>query len=62
MSAGVEFYTVAEIAAWWRCDKTMVYDEIRAGRLRAMTLGTNGKRIATAELARYERERAAVVS
>lgn len=51
------FFTVAQVAARWGCSKTMVYDEIRAGRLRAMTIGRQGKRISAAELARFERDR-----
>lgn len=57
-----EFFTVAEIAARWRCDKTMVYDEIHAGRLRALAIGKRGKRVSATELARFERDRTGVAS
>lgn len=62
MSASVEFHTVAEVAARWRCDRTMVYDEIRAGRLRALEIGKHGKRVSSDELARFERARTGVRS
>lgn len=57
-----EYMTVAQVADRWSCHKGMVYDEIRAGRLRALTLGKTGKRISPAELARFERERTGVAS
>lgn len=49
--------TVAEVAERWQCGRTTVYDEIKAGRLRALTIGAQGKRITVAELHRYENER-----
>lgn len=52
-----EFLTVAEVADRWACDRSMVYDEIKSGRLRALTIGAQGKRVAADELARYERDR-----
>lgn len=60
--ASARFLSVAEIAARWGCSKTTVYDEIRAGHLRAMTIGTQAKRVALAELQRYETERTGVAS
>lgn len=52
-----EFLTVAELAERWACGKTVIYDEIKSGRLRALTIGAQGKRVSSAELARYERDR-----
>lgn len=57
-----EYFTVAEVAARWRCNKTQVYDEIHAGRLRALEIGRRGKRVSAAELARFERDRTGVAS
>lgn len=57
MTGVPEYLTVAQIAERWACSRTVVYDEIRAGRLRALTIGKQGKRISAAELGRYERER-----
>lgn len=56
------FLTVADVAARWGCTRTLVYDEIRAGRLRALTIGTHAKRVSHTELARYERDRTGVAS
>lgn len=52
-----EFLTVAQVAERWQCERSMVYDEIRAGRLRSLAIGKRGKRVSVAELARYERDR-----
>lgn len=57
-----QYLTVAQIAERWGCGKTVVYDEIRSGRLRALTIGAQGKRVAVAEVERYELARTGVAS
>lgn len=57
-----QYLTVAQVAERWSCGKTTVYDEIKAGRLQALTIGAQGKRITVAELQRYEAERTGVAS
>lgn len=38
--AAEDLYTVAELAAKWRCSKNLVYDEIARGDLQCVNLGT----------------------
>ena len=52
-----KYLPVAEIAERWSCDPSRVYREIAAGRLRALHIGDQTKRVSVSELARYENER-----
>ena len=60
--AGTQFLTVAQVAQRWACDASSVYREIQAGRLRALQIGEQAKRISLTELARYEDERTGLAS
>ena len=57
-----KFLTVAQVAERWACDVSSVYREIQSGRLRALHIGEQAKRISLTELARYEDERTGVAS
>lgn len=57
MNDATAYYTVAEIADRWKCDRSSVYREISEGRLQALTIGRQSKRVSAAELARYEQGR-----
>lgn len=59
---GAQYLTVAQVADRWACARTVVYREIEMGRLRALQLGSQTKRVSQAEVARYERERTGVAS
>lgn len=59
---GVQFLTVAQVADRWACDRSVVYREIEARRLRALQIGSQAKRVSLAELSRYEDARTGVAS
>lgn len=47
-------YTVAQLAAYWQCSTTFVYDRINAGELRAFKLGGKLFRVSTEAVEEYE--------